>query len=86
MLNDGVATSNAIGIGWITKKYGDLSHTWIIDLTSVSGVDGNIADKPVVSREYYDMNGRRVATPANGVYVEVTKYADGTSTGKKVVK
>lgn len=86
VLNDGVATSNAIGVAWITKKYGDLSKTWIIDLTSVSGVDGNIADKPVVSREYYDMNGRHVAAPANGVYVEVTKYADGTSTGKKVVK
>lgn len=85
-LNDGTATSSSTGEAWITKTFGTLSKTWKLNLDAVSGVGANLADKPVLDRTYYDISGRRVAAPVNGVYVEVTKYADGTTQSKKVVK
>ena len=51
-----------------------------------SGVTAVKADKTVAHTSYYDMNGKRVANPQQGLYVEVARYTDGTVGARKVVK
>lgn len=53
----------------------------------LAGVNDNIAGKELKSVSYYDMSGREVAVPSDGVYIKKTVYADGTSqSGKVLVK
>ena len=44
-----------------------------------SGID-NIEDNnaEIISQEYYDLSGRKIAKPENGLYVVRTIKADGT--------
>lgn len=50
-------------------------------------VDGlHAIDAPVKSVEYFDLQGRAVAKPANGLYIRRTTLADGTVNTSKVVK
>lgn len=51
-----------------------------------SGVSAVKADKTVAQTTYYDMNGKRVDEPVQGLYVEVSRYTDGTADARKVVK
>ena len=51
-----------------------------------SGVTAVRADKTVAHTSYYDMNGKRVANPQQGMYVEVARYTDGTIGARKVAK
>lgn len=85
-LADGVGTSSAIGEGWVTKTFGSLSKTWKLNIKAVSGINDIVTDKAVLGRTYYDLNGRLVVAPADGIFIEVTKYVDGTVASKKVVK
>mgnify|MGYP000845952502 FL=1 len=36
--------------------------------------------------KYYDLSGRRVENPQNGVYIQTTTYIDGSQTSEKIVK
>lgn len=50
-----------------------------------SGIGGVVADEDqVLSRSYYDLQGRRIARPAQGVYVEKITTAQGTRSVKRV--
>ncbi len=51
------------------------------DDTAIESMAGN---KKAVSVSYYDMQGRKLASPANGVCVERSVYSDGTVSSKKV--
>ena len=66
---------------------GDFAGKWNITLNTTSGVDGNLAQKPVASRDYYTVAGVKVSKPSNHdgqVYIEVTTYSDGTTATAKV--
>lgn len=56
---------------------------WGTTKASVNDVDVN---RVAVSREYYDLQGRRVMAPQGGIYVVRTRYSDGTVNTAKVVK
>lgn len=43
------------------------------------------AQKEVKSEMYYNLCGSRVERPANGIFLKVTKYADGTTKANKVI-
>ena len=57
-------------------KYGKIS-------TGIRLID---FDSPVVATEYYDLNGVRLASPADGISVKVQRLENGTVISTKVVK
>lgn len=59
-----------------------------INLSSSGIEDAVAAEREAVSREYYDMSGRRVSTPAaSSLYIVKTVYSDGSvTTEKRVMK
>lgn len=66
---------------------GDFAGKWNITLNTSTGVEGNLAQKPVASRDYYTVAGVKVSKPSNHdgqVYIEVTTYSDGTTATAKV--
>lgn len=55
-----------------------------INITSSGIEDAIAAEREAVSREYYDMSGRRVSTPAaSSLYIVKTVYSDGSVTTEK---
>ena len=49
-----------------------------------SAVDNVIASE-VVSSEYFDISGRKVLHPSDGLYIRVDRLADGSTTRNKVI-
>ena len=43
-------------------------------------------NKEVASTLYYDLTGRMVSNPANGIYIKVVRYTDGSHRSFKVLK
>jgi hypothetical protein len=43
-------------------------------------------NKEVASTLYYDLTGRMVSNPANGIYIKVVRYTDGSQRSFKVLK
>ena len=76
----------ALGEAWLVKTYGKRSRRYVLNISKTSGVDELTAHKPIVSRECYDLTGRRTSANATGVLIEVTRYTDGTTTSRKMVK
>lgn len=76
----------ALGEAWLVKTLGKRSKRYVINVTKTSGVNELTTNKPIVSRECYDLTGRRTSANASGVVIEVTRYTDGTTTSRKVVK
>ena len=62
------------------KHYSDIASG------SAAGVDKVLAGKNVAKVEYFDLAGRRVARPSNGVYVARTVFTDGTVKTAKLCK
>lgn len=50
-----------------------------------SGVMEIASDRQPVSREFFDLTGRRVANPGKGIYILKERYSDGTSRSGKVL-
>ncbi len=69
-----------------TVTCGNYSRTWKLKLDVTSGVDANLAQKPIVSRTYYNVAGQQSNVPFPGINIVVTRYSDGTTTSRKVVK
>ena len=51
-----------------------------------TSIDRAETSKEVQSVEYYDLQGRRSATPVKGFNIKSTTYSDGTVTNEKIVK
>lgn len=78
---------NGYGEDYTTMGY----YSYYIDLdgsNSGTGLD-QVATEPkeaqVISREYFNMQGQRIAAPANGLYIEKVTTTNGVIT-KKVLK
>jgi hypothetical protein len=65
------------------KKYYSRMSSIDVSLDSVNGID---VDKYVVSEEYYDLSGRRIAGSDNGFAIKRIKYNDGSVSVVKVVR
>lgn len=52
----------------------------------VTGINDLTANKQVASTSYFNMAGRQVSQPTNGVFVKSVRYTDGTVITVKVVK
>ena len=70
----------------ITGKWGEdqSGPTVTLNFTyDTSGINSTKNGKNVRTIEYYNLTGRRVHTPAHGMYIVKTTYVDGTKTCKK---
>lgn len=56
------------------------------DAGTVTGVEEVATDAEVVSTRYYNVEGRQIAEPAQGVTIVVTTHSDGTVKATKVLK
>lgn len=69
------------------SQYGYLSYILDTHADAVAGIrdaaQGDAA-APVLRREYYSLDGRRIAAPAKGIYLERLTTAEGTKTYKRV--
>ena len=85
---DGVnAIPTATGEVTITKTMGELSKSYKLTIASTTGVGGAVADSPVLSVTYYDLQGREVDASYKGVLVKVVRYQNGvTRASKQVVR
>ena len=54
-------------------------------LNGVTGISSATAAN-AVKTTYYDLSGRKVASPSKGIYVQKQVLSDGTTVAKKVVK
>jgi len=52
----------------------------------ITGISDVNAGKQVSGVMYYDMTGKVMPNPQGGVYIEVTRYSDGSTSTRKVVK
>lgn len=83
-INDGQESTGEKGMG-----YYQLSNDLTITITdepplAIKGVADNAGT--ALSKEYFDLSGRKVAGNAKGLVIEKTRYANGKSVSRKVVK
>lgn len=52
--------------------------------TAIKGVKDNVGE--VYSKEYFDISGRKVGADAKGLVIEKTRYANGKTVSRKVLK
>lgn len=50
-----------------------------------SGIEAIGGDSPVISTEYLNLNGQKVSEPDNGVYIKLTRHADGSVKATKTI-
>ena len=53
--------------------------------SATNGIDDRNALQQAVKTTYYDMSGRKVLVPSNGVYLKNVQYQDGTNHTEKVM-
>ena len=51
-----------------------------------TGIENVSSDKLAVGREYFDLMGRRVSKPAEGLYIQKTTFGDGSVEAVKVIR
>lgn len=81
---EGITT---IGVQSVYKYDGVETRSEIVslDLESIA-VNGINADKQVASVRYYDIAGREMASPADGLFIKRITYTDGSVTTLKKIK
>lgn len=79
---EGIST---VGVQSVYKYDGVETRSEIVtlDLESGSKVNALDADKKVAKVAYYDIAGRAVANPANGLFIKKTTYTDGSVVSTK---
>ena len=79
-----VPATPGAGQTWDTSKlYTDGILTVVGDATAISALP---ADSKTLREEYFTLSGKRVATPAKGVYILRTTTENGQATSRKVVR
>lgn len=76
-----------IGIKAIYKGGNAINSSEISWKDITAGImNGNTDNGSIRSVCYFDMTGRRVASPATGLYIKTVRYADGTVKGMKMAR
>lgn len=77
---------NTVVGGALDKLYSPSSNVIEVSKEEPSSVDDVTAAKTVASVRYYDLAGRAIDAPAQGISIAVTTYTDGTTSSAKVMK
>lgn len=64
---------------------GNISYTKIVYSQPV-GINDVISDSAVTSETFYDIAGREVENPSTGMYIQVSRHADGTISTQKIIR
>lgn len=52
--------------------------------TGISEISDKYNGKEISRVDYYDLSGRKVTKPLNGLHIRVVRFSDGTSISEKV--
>ena len=77
---------NRIGVQAVYRWNGEEDASDIVYYGETTGITANQAAKTVKRETYYDLSGRMVKLPSQGIFIKVTEYADGTKSTKKIVR
>lgn len=84
-LNPGSFTT--IGIQLVYTGGGEVHKSDIVSKMSTLGIEDVGSDKGEIKRvDYYDLDGRKISGPLQGIYVKSEVYKNGTVKRTKVVK
>ena len=67
-------------------QYGIVENATKCKVENLSGVEGVMADRQVETVNYYDLQGRAITNPGNGMCVRITRYTDGSINADKIIK
>ena len=73
------------GSATITVKVGNLSAVCLVTVTPVDAIHDANTDTTAVSTVYYDLSGRKVNAPKNGLFIIKTVMSDGTTKTRKAI-
>lgn len=68
--------------GWFGTA--EIGGTYTIDAAGIETI-ATEAGKQIASETYYDLSGRQIAKPANGVAIKNVKFTDGTTKSVKFI-
>lgn len=60
------------------------NESWVTPVGASGIEDASLADGSITSREYYNLQGQRIAQPVKGIYLEKVITTNGTRTYKRV--
>lgn len=70
----------------INKRTGSVINANKVALSHETGVDVVPSSPEVVSMDYYDVTGRKVSNPADGVFIRLDRLSDGRTVSTKVYR
>lgn len=70
----------------IDKNTGSVINANKVALSHETGVDVVPSSPEVVSMDYYDVTGRKVSNPADGVFIRLDRLSDGRTVSTKVYR
>ena len=80
-------TIDGVSVFGVQQIYMDDEETYYSEIINydTDAVD-EVAAPEVVGREYFDMSGVKVSGQSKGILLEVSRYADGSKTVRKIVR
>ncbi len=76
---------DSIGVRAVYKDGDNITYSPTDTFVFRNSVSDAVADSPVVSAEYFGLDGVKLAAPADGVCIKVSHHADGSITAAKVI-
>lgn len=80
------ATYTRIGVQSIYKGGNETHRSDIVWADNPATGISSISSNQPATTEYYDFSGRKISRPTSGLYIERTKYANGRTVTKKVIR
>ncbi len=75
--------------GWFWTGYGDYDYVYEYDEEATAGINSVKADSEkgnIVAETYYDLSGRQITNPQNGISIKKVEYSNGEQKVSKVLK
>ena len=76
----------AAGSHSVTRGNGESGLFYIEVKTGGGSTSINAPKNMVLSRRFYNLQGQLIEKPNSGAYISVDRYADGTTTSRKVIR
>ena len=69
----------------VNKATGDVVNSVSSGYIGSASVDNTFADAETIEVNYYDLRGRRVNTPSDGIFIKLERLSDGTTRASKIM-
>lgn len=76
---------DTIGVRAVYKDGDNVTYSPTATYVFHDSVKGIATDSPVVSEQYFTLDGKKLSAPTDGIYIKVTRHADGTIRASKVI-